>query len=62
MLCGLAYLASLRASGTTVLITTHYMDEAQRLCDRVAIMCMEVISEGAPADLIATRLAPEAGN
>ena len=51
----------LRASGTTVLITTHYMDEAQRLCDRVAIMCMgKVISEGAPADLIATRLAPEA--
>jgi lipooligosaccharide transport system ATP-binding protein len=51
----------LRATGTTVLITTHYMDEAQRLCDRVAIMCVgKVISEGAPADLIATRLAPEA--
>lgn len=29
---------ALRASGTTLLYTTHYMSEAQRLCDRVAIM------------------------
>jgi lipooligosaccharide transport system ATP-binding protein len=44
----------LRARGTTVLITTHYMDEAQRLCDRVAIFSSgRVISEGAPANLIA---------
>jgi ABC-2 type transport system ATP-binding protein len=28
----------LRAGGTTLLYTTHYMEEAQRLCDRVAIM------------------------
>lgn len=50
----------LRASGTTVLITTHYMDEAQRLCDQVAIVSAgKVIGAGAPADLIATRLAPE---
>jgi lipooligosaccharide transport system ATP-binding protein len=50
----------LRAGGTTVLITTHYMDEAQRLCDRVAIISAgKVIQEGAPEDLIAT-LAPEA--
>ena len=50
----------LRAAGTTVLITTHYMDEAQRLCDQVAIVCAgKVIAEGAPAELITTRLAPE---
>jgi lipooligosaccharide transport system ATP-binding protein len=51
----------LRAAGTTVLLTTHYMEEAQRLCDQVAIMSAgKVIAEGAPSDLIATRLAPEA--
>jgi lipooligosaccharide transport system ATP-binding protein len=50
----------LRAAGTTVLLTTHYMDEAQRLCDQVAIMAAgKVIGEGAPSDLIASRLAPE---
>ena len=51
----------LRASGTTVLLTTHYMDEAQRLCDRVAIVANgKVIAEGAPAELITRRLSPEA--
>ncbi len=51
----------LRASGATVLLTTHYMDEAQRLCDRVAIMSAgKVIAEGAPDQLIVTHLAPEA--
>jgi len=51
----------LRAAGTTVLITTHYIDEAQRLCDRVAIVSTgKVVDEGSPADLIAAHLAPEA--
>jgi len=51
----------LRAAGTTVLLTTHYMDEAQRLCDRVAIVAAgRVVDAGAPADLIAAHLAPEA--
>jgi lipooligosaccharide transport system ATP-binding protein len=51
----------LRTAGATVLITTHYMDEAQRLCDQVAIISAgKVIGAGAPAELIATRLAPEA--
>jgi lipooligosaccharide transport system ATP-binding protein len=50
----------LRTAGTTVLITTHYMDEAQRLCDRVAIISAgRVIDAGAPPDLIVNRLAPE---
>ncbi len=51
----------LRAGGTTVLITTHYMDEAQRLCDRVAILAAgKVIASGAPTELITSRLASEA--
>ena len=51
----------LRAAGTSVLITTHYMDEAERLCDRVAIMSEgRAISEGAPRDLVARHVAPEA--
>ena len=50
----------LRAAGTTVLLTTHYMDEAQRLCDRVAIVSGgQVIAEGHPLDLITTHLARE---
>ena len=43
-----------RARGHTVLITTHYMDEAERLCDRVAVVDHgKVIALGSPADLIA---------
>jgi ABC-2 type transport system ATP-binding protein len=40
-------------AGGTVLLTTHYMDEAERLCDRLAIVDHGVIiAEGSPADLI----------
>src|SRR5579862_9625337 len=40
-------------SGGTVLLTTHYMDEAERLCDRLAIIDHgQVIAEGSPSDLI----------
>ena len=50
----------LRARGTTVLLTTHYMDEAERLCDRVVIMDGgRAMSEGAPRELIERHLARE---
>jgi len=41
--------------GRTVLLTTHYMDEAERLCDRVAIVdAGQVIAQGTPRELIAS--------
>jgi len=44
----------LRSRGRTTVLTTHYMDEAERLCDRVAIIDQgRVIALGSPADLIA---------
>jgi ABC-2 type transport system ATP-binding protein len=40
-------------AGGTVLLTTHYMDEAERLCDRLVIVDHgQVIAEGTPSDLI----------
>ncbi len=43
-----------RARGNTVLLTTHYMEEAERLCDRVAILDHgKVIALGSPRELIA---------
>ena len=51
----------LRARGTSVLLTTHYMDEAERLCDRVAIMSEgRAVADGSPAELIARHVAAEA--
>jgi lipooligosaccharide transport system ATP-binding protein len=50
----------LRSRGTTILLTTHYMDEAERLCDRVGIVAGgKLIAEGSPGDLIRENLAPE---
>jgi ABC-2 type transport system ATP-binding protein len=44
-----------RSQGRTVLLTTHYMDEAERLCDRVAIVDHgQVIAQGTPRELILT--------
>jgi ABC-2 type transport system ATP-binding protein len=45
----------LKHAGRTIILTTHYMDEAERLCDRVAIMDHgRVIALGTPQQLIAT--------
>jgi ABC-2 type transport system ATP-binding protein len=42
----------LRAEGMTVFITTHYLDEADALCDRISIMDNgEIVASGTPADL-----------
>ncbi len=45
----------LKRAGRTIILTTHYMDEAERLCDRVAIMDHgKVIALGTPQQLIAS--------
>ncbi len=47
-------LAALKTRGLTIVITTHYMEEAARLCDRLAIMDEgRIFASGTPADLIA---------
>jgi len=45
----------LKHSGVTLVLTTHYMDEAEQLCDRLVVMDQGVIvAEGAPHELITT--------
>ena len=52
-------IAAYKALGRTVLLTTHYMEEAERLCDRVAIVDHgRIIALGTPAQLIAELRAP----
>jgi lipooligosaccharide transport system ATP-binding protein len=52
-------LKTLLTEGRTLILTTHFMDEAQRLCDRVAIMDQGVIiAEGAPHELIDREIEP----
>jgi lipooligosaccharide transport system ATP-binding protein len=47
-------LAELRRLGTTLLLTTHYMEEAERLCDRVAMVDDgRIVAAASPRDLIA---------
>ncbi len=44
---------SIRAGGATILLTTHYMDEAQVLCDEIAIMdAGKIIAQGSPEKLL----------
>jgi ABC-2 type transport system ATP-binding protein len=43
-----------REHGTTVVMVTHFMDEAERLCDRIAVIHRKtVIATGSPAELVA---------
>jgi lipooligosaccharide transport system ATP-binding protein len=43
----------LKRQGTTLLLTTHYMDEAEQLCDRLVVMDRgKIVAEGSPRDLI----------
>ena len=44
----------MKRDGHTVLLTTHYIDEAEQLCDRIAIIDRgRIIASGPPRDLIA---------
>jgi ABC-2 type transport system ATP-binding protein len=47
-------IARMKQDGHTVLLTTHYIDEAEQLCDRVAIIDRgRIVADGAPLELIA---------
>ena len=53
-------LRELKNSGTTLLLTTHFMEEAERLCDDIVIMDHGVIlSQGHPKQLIKEHVEPE---
>ena len=46
------YIRALHADGTTILLTTHYIEEAEALCERVAfIRGGRIVADGAPDDL-----------
>jgi lipooligosaccharide transport system ATP-binding protein len=53
-------LKNLLAEGKTIVLTTHFMDEAERLCDRLAVIDHgQMIAEGAPRDLISQHIEAE---
>jgi lipooligosaccharide transport system ATP-binding protein len=56
-----ALIDSLRSEGVSILMSTHYIEEAERLADRVTIMSHgRAVAEGPPAELIATHAGREA--
>jgi len=53
-------LRQLKRTGVTQILTTHYMEEAAALCDRIVIMDQaHIVAEGPPADLVRTRVGRE---
>ena len=53
-------LKQLTARGKTLILTTHFMDEAERLCDRLAVLDHgHLVTEGAPRELTATHIEPQ---
>jgi len=53
-------LNELRDRGTTLILTTHYMEEAERLCDELVIMDRgRILDQGSPKELIARHVEPE---
>ncbi|MDH2425886.1 ATP-binding cassette domain-containing protein [Sphaerisporangium sp. TRM90804] len=53
-------LFQLKRRGTTLVLTTHYMDEAEQLCDRLVVMdAGRIVAEGSPRSLIETHCTPE---
>ncbi len=53
-------LYGLKQRGVTLILTTHYMDEAEQLCDRLVVMDQgRIVAEGAPSQLIATHTSRE---
>lgn len=53
-------LRTLKVQGVTQVLTTHYMDEAAQLCDRVAIMHSgRILQQGRPADLVRAEVGEE---
>ncbi len=53
-------LKELTRRGVTILITTHFMDEAERLCDRLAVMdAGKLIAQGTPREMIEQTIEPD---
>ena len=53
-------LKQLLAEGKTIFLTTHFMDEAERLCDRLSVLDHgRIVASGAPRDLIAQHIEPQ---
>jgi lipooligosaccharide transport system ATP-binding protein len=53
-------ITELKKNGITILLTTHYMEEAQRLCDRVVVMSLgEKVADEAPELLIRNTMGEE---